>query len=152
MKIYRLAKTKYIRDITGAGARIYGGRWNHKGTCLIYTSESRSLAVLEFLVHVPLAFTPNAMSIVYFEIPDSIVPKDLDPSALPESWKEYPAPLALADIGSEWAQSKKSLFLRVPSIIVEHEFNILINPEHPDIAFVSISSPERFNLDRRLIR
>ncbi|MCI0493899.1 RES family NAD+ phosphorylase, partial [candidate division KSB1 bacterium] len=42
-----------MNDLTGTGARQYGGRWNHKGTGIIYTSESRSLAILEYLVHVP---------------------------------------------------------------------------------------------------
>ncbi|HTH19992.1 MAG TPA: RES domain-containing protein, partial [Candidatus Udaeobacter sp.] len=36
---------------TGEGARIYGGRWNSRGTAVIYVSEHESLAALELLVH-----------------------------------------------------------------------------------------------------
>jgi len=52
--LYRIAKTRHIYDLTGAGARLYGGRWNHKGIGMIYTSETRSLASLEFLVHIAI--------------------------------------------------------------------------------------------------
>jgi len=52
--VYRIAKTRYIYDLTGAGARLYGGRWNQKGIGMIYTSENRSLASLEFLVHIAI--------------------------------------------------------------------------------------------------
>ena len=55
MEVYRIAKSSYRTDLTGLGSRLYGARWNKKGTGLVYTSESRALASLEFLVHVPLS-------------------------------------------------------------------------------------------------
>ncbi|MBC7474708.1 MAG: RES family NAD+ phosphorylase, partial [Candidatus Sericytochromatia bacterium] len=105
MKLYRIAKEQHIRDLTGTGARLYGGRWNHKGISLLYTSESRSLATLELLVHTSPALIPNDLSILEIEIPDTIKIDNVDINSLPKDWRNYTSPLALADIGSQWVQS-----------------------------------------------
>jgi RES domain-containing protein len=144
MQVFRIAKTKYIKDLTGAGSRTYGGRWNHKGVGLIYTSESRSLAALEFLVHVPASIAPKDLGIVAFDIPPQVKPKKLDLAILPPNWRQNPPPEKLASIGTQWAQSKESLLLRVPSAIIENEFNVLINPLHPDLKLIKLSKPEPF--------
>ncbi|MEX2607338.1 MAG: RES family NAD+ phosphorylase, partial [Kiritimatiellia bacterium] len=50
---YRLTKKKRVHTaFDGEGARLYGGRWNSKGTRMVYTSAAPSLAILETLVHV----------------------------------------------------------------------------------------------------
>ena len=77
MLVYRIAKAKHIHDLSGIGARIYGGRWYKRGVGVIYTSESRALATVEYLVHVPLSAVPSDLSIASIEIPDSIRPKEI---------------------------------------------------------------------------
>lgn len=152
MIVYRLAKKKYIHDLSGWGAGLYGGRWNLKGTGMIYTSESRALAVLEYLAHVPLALIPGDLRIASIEIPEEILPRKITASDLPSEWREHPLPHQLAELGSLWASSKDSLLLQVPSAIIEQEFNILINPSHPDIQRVAILNIEDHRLDTRLFR
>jgi len=152
MKVYRLAKTRYINDLSGSGARIYGGRWNHKGASMIYTSENRALATVEYLVHVPLSIVPTPLSLATLQIPDEITPAEIAISDLPNNWRDYPAPFKLAVLGTNWVTKNKSLLLRVPSAVVEHEFNILINPLHPDMKHVSILQIERYTFDKRLLR
>ena len=139
MIAYRIAKTKYINDLSGTGARLYGGRWNHKGIGIIYTSETRSLATVEYLVHVPLSMVPNDLSIASIEIPDDIISKEILVSDLPGNWRSYPAPFELAELVTRWALTNETLLLFVPSAVVEHEFNILINPSHPDMKHVTLS-------------
>jgi RES domain-containing protein len=143
--VNRIAKTclrashrqaKYIRDLLGTGARIYGGRWNQKGVGILYTSENRALATVEYLVHVPLSIVPGDLSIATIQIPDDISPKEIAISDLPANWRDYPAPPELAELGTQWALTNETLLLRVPSAVVEGEFNILINPLHPDIKHV----------------
>jgi len=56
MDLFRVTRKKYIDDLSGEGSRLYGGRWNHKGAAVIYTSESISLAAMEVLVHTSLGF------------------------------------------------------------------------------------------------
>jgi RES domain-containing protein len=152
MQVFRIAGTQHINDLSGTGARINGGRWNHKGTGIIYSSENRSLATVEFLVHVPLPILPSNLSVACIEIPDSIVPMEISGSELPSNWRSYPALPVLADLGTNWAVSKESLLLRVPSAITANEFNILINPSHDDMKQVNILKVERFKIDKRLFK
>jgi len=149
MRVYRIAKTKYIRDLFGTGARMYGGRWNKKG---FINSENRALATVEYLVHVPSSIVPAELSIVTIQIPDDISPKEIPISDLPANWRDYPAPEELAELGTQWALSTETLLLRVPSAAVEGEFNILINPLHPDMKHVTISRVEAYRFDERLLR
>jgi RES domain-containing protein len=152
VKVYRIALTKHINDLTGIGARLYGGRWNKKGVGLIYASETRALATVEYLVHMPMPFVPDDLSIATIEISDSIKPKNIKISNLPKNWREDPSPYELAEIGTEWVLSNKSLLLHVPSATVEHEFNILVNPSHPDMKRVKISNIEKYKFNDRLKR
>jgi RES domain-containing protein len=152
MLLYRISKSAHIKDLTGIGARLYGGRWNHRGVALLYTSESRSLATVEYLVHLSMPEAPSDLSMATLEVPDDIVPEELDPSSLPKNWRETPAPIKLADLGTEWARSKTSLLLRVPSAVVEHEHNIIINPAHDDMSRVKLVKVEAYRLHERLTR
>jgi RES domain-containing protein len=148
--LYRIARTKYAKDLSGEGARLAGGRWNHKGTPLIYTASSRSLACLEALVHMSQADFLIKRRIVLIEIPKKIAPITIDQSGLPKNWRQHPPPFTSADIGTRWAESMKSLLLQVPSVVVPCEFNMLINPAHPDIKSVTITNIEDFMFDKRL--
>jgi len=151
MQLFRIARTEFIQDLSGAGSRMYGGRWNRKGTALLYTSESRALAALEYLVHVPLALAPTDLSILGIDVPDDAQVKTLEAASLPRDWKAYPPPQALAAIGTKWAQSKETLVLRVPSVVVDDEFNFLVNPSHPQFKRLRPHPPQRFKLDQRLL-
>ena len=131
---------------------MHGGRWNRKDIPVVYASENRSLATLEFWVHVPLSILPSNLSIACLDISDDIVVEQISIADLPKNWRDYPTPPELADLGSEWAMAMRSLLLRVPSVVVLDEFNILINPKHPDRNRVVISSVESYMFDRRLIR
>jgi RES domain-containing protein len=148
--VYRIVPARHARDLSGKGASLTGGRWNAKDTAVIYTSESRSLAAMEFLVHVSLTDIPQEIKIVSIGIPDMNIPNQINPSDLPRDWRTHPAPFSLAEIGSRWAFGMGSLLLRVPSAVMIHEFNILINPIHPDMKSVKIIDVESFAYDARL--
>jgi len=151
-KVFKIAASRFVRDLSGEGARIHGARWNRKGTPVVYTAESRSLAALECLVHVSLPDLPRGLRIVCIGIPDKFTPREIAPDDLPKGWRSDPAPFTAADFGSRWAANKESLLLRVPSVVVPHEFNLLINPLHPDIKFVSILEEEDFVYDERIFK
>jgi RES domain-containing protein len=152
VEAFRIAKTRHIRDLSGTGAMLNGGRWNRKDIPMLYTAENRALATVEYLVHLPLSIMPRNLSMACLEIPDDIVAEQVSIAKLPRNWRAYPAPGKLAELGSEWALSNRSLLLRVPSVVVEGQFNILINPKHRDMAGVAISRIERFTLNKRLVR
>src|SRR4029077_2956470 len=49
---WRIVRAAHVNSaFTGEGARVYGGRWNSRGTRVIDVSEHESLAALELFVH-----------------------------------------------------------------------------------------------------
>lgn len=152
MKVFRIAKKNYINDLSGEGARLYGGRWNKKGSAVLYTSGSRSLATVEYLVHLPMSIMANDVCIAEIEIPDSGSIQTVEISSLPDLWMSYPSPNDLAEIGDIWKQRSTDLILKVPSAVVKNEWNYLINPEHEDFKTVTINLVEEYVFDNRLLR
>jgi RES domain-containing protein len=152
IRLYKIATSNHISDIGGTGARLYGGRWNHIDYPVVYTSVNRSLAALEFLVHVPMALAPSNLSIAGINITGAINSKSIDVKQLPLNWRDYPAPEQLANIGTKWLESKSSLLLEIPSAVVEQEVNMLINPLHHDFKQVKIVLVEKFSFDSRLLQ
>ena len=150
MLLYRIAKAEHIRDLSGTGARAYGGRWNHKGIPVVYTSESRSLAALEYLVHTNFTNLPDNLQIAGIEVPPDALHLEIPATDLPAGWRDYPPPLSLADIGTDWAKSGRSFLLKVPSAVMPRESNIIINCLHPDLRRIDIAEVEDFEFDRRL--
>lgn len=152
MKVYRIAKKAFIEDLTGEGARRYGGRWNSKGVGLLYTSENRSLATVEYLVHLPFTLFPKDLCIAEIEVPDSLDSETVRISELPDNWKDYPAPFDLAKIGDRWKRKNETIALRVPSVVVKDEWNVLLNPDHRHFPQLTFSRIEDYFYDSRLLR
>lgn len=152
MVVFRIAKRAYVDDLSGTGARLYGGRWNHQSAAMVYASESRALATVEYLVHLPAAYAPSDPSLATLDIPDDIVPDEIGVADLPANWRSFPAPSQLADLGTSWALERRGLLLRVPSAAVDEECNILINPAHQDMARVAVTDVVAYAFDERLLR
>lgn len=151
MNVYRIANKEFIEDLSGEGARLYGGRWNRKGISMLYTSQSRSLAALEFLVHLPMSLVPKNIYIAEIEIPDTSEYEEILAESLPDNWTDYPAPVDLAKKAELWIVECKNLCCKVPSSIVEGDLNILINPKHPEWKDLSITDLKPFIYDERLL-
>lgn len=133
MKVYRITKTKYAEDLSGSGAKLYGGRWNHIDSACIYTAESRALSVLEYAVNINIDFIPRALSLCVFEIDESQV-YSLNQEGLPGNWRATPAPKSTKDYGTQFLKSNKPI-LKIPSIIIPEEFNYIINPQVASLSF-----------------
>ncbi|MGB7784572.1 MAG: RES family NAD+ phosphorylase [Salinimicrobium sp.] len=150
MKVYRLSRKKYAEELSGKGAAIVGGRWNSRGTQIIYTAESRALALAEVAVHLTVATLPEDFMMVEIELPDEIEIADLDTEQLPKRWNVFPYNLATQEFGDEFVRTAEKAVLRVPSAVVPGDFNYLINPKHADFSRIKISKTEAFPLDNRL--
>lgn len=151
MLAWRIVKPAHAPDaFSGRGAKLYGGRWNPRGTAVVYASSSLSLATLELLVNAPRPQRLPGYAAFPCRFPDRIV-EQLDLSSLPENWREYPAPPELQLIGSEWVTSLRSAVLAVPSAVVESEPNYLLNPSHPDFPLIQIDDVRPFRFDLRLV-
>jgi RES domain-containing protein len=150
MILYRIAKCNYVNDLTGTGARLYGGRWNSEGHSMVYLASSRALAVLEALVHLPPLLLPDNFCLAEIEVADKSI-FTLDIKTLPYNWAAISPPAELKQIGNQFLKETKHLMMKVPSSVVPEEFNYLLNPFHPDITKAEIRSIHPFNFDDRLL-
>ncbi|MBS0026654.1 RES family NAD+ phosphorylase [Chitinophaga sp. 22321] len=150
MEVYRISKCAYINDLSGTGARLYGGRWNSPGHSIVYTAGSRALSALEVLVHIPLKNIVQDFCIATIHIPDNIAIKVLTKYDLPSGWQSLAPDPQSQGIGDEWIDTAKYAVLRIPSVIIADESNYLINPLHPDAASITVSNTQPFVFDQRL--
>ncbi len=149
---WRIVKTKHAgQAFDGEGAKRYGGRWNSRGTALVYVSETLALATLEILVRLQDSSPLPAYTAFSVRFKDDLV-RIVDQSALPANWTQSPSPSEPRRIGDEWIDSQQSVLLRVPSVIIPMESNYLINPAHPDFKRLKIGKPQPLELDPRLTR
>lgn len=149
MLVYRIGWTKYANDLTGEGARLNGGRWNHRLTPCVYTSESRSLAVLEYTVNVNIDDIPRALSMTTLEIADKNI-LNLTVADLPGDWRTSPAPASTKDFGTELLKKAEYPIIKFPSSIIADEFNYLLNPMHRESIKFSIRDVSDFIYDVRI--
>ena len=150
MKAYRLVKARHAAEaFNGEGARLYGGRWNAVGTPMVYAAQSRALAAMETLVHTSGADRRIQTVIYEIDIPDRFA-HTLDRNDLPPDWQSLSPPASLQAIGSAWQASRESPALLVPSVMIQEEYCILLNPEHPDTQAIQVHYPMPFEFDGRL--
>ena len=139
-------------DLSGAGAKATGGRWNEAGISIVYASETRALACLETVVHLNAGGLPLNRYLVEVTIPDDVWgdAQAETPGSLPVGWDAEPPGQVSIQFGTAWARSGRSALLVVPSVIVQEEFNVLINPAHADSARIAAVKRRRWLYDPRL--
>ena len=138
-------------DRTGKGAEVTGGRWNQKGTPMLYAATSISLAVLEVVVHLPQAPFPLNRYLIQIDVPDDVweARASIDYLTAPGGWDAEPTGLTSREFGDVWAKSGGMLLQAVPSTMVPREQNVLINPYHPDAVKLTITNTGKFLFDGR---
>jgi RES domain-containing protein len=126
------------------------GRWHRPGMRVAYASESLPLALLELLVHLDEGHVPELRAYA-IDIPEGGL-AEVDPAKLPSGWDEDPPPETLCKVTERWLADGSAPALRVPSAIVDHAWNVLLNPEHPgwNRPLRPVES-RRFDIDRRLL-
>ena len=150
MIVYRITNSRYKDDISGAGAKLRGARWNMPGTGMLYTAENISLSALEILVHIGLSDIRNLYHQLAIFIPDDTIIKEINTHKLKPGWfedEEY-----TSFMGTEFIKTNNSLVLKVPSAIIAEEHNFLVNPNHPDFKKIKIKKSKPFTFDERLYR
>jgi len=149
---WRIVKAKYVANaFEGEGARRAGGRWNSRGLAIVYTSESAALAALELLVHLGRSRSLDDYVVFACGFQESLV-ETVRTRDLPSDWRSHPGPTALRLIGDQWFKESRSAVLQVPSAVIDSESNYLLNPEHRSFRRITISEPQPFALDLRLLR
>lgn len=150
MIVYRISSAAYSNDISGTGAKLMGSRWNSRGVPVLYTSQYISLSVLEMLVNTNFKDYAVALDLMYINFPDGLSVTHIDLKHLKKNWKEdfeY-----TRYMGDEFIKQKESLILRVPSAVIQEEYNYLANPLHPDFKKIKLVKIKSFRPDDRLFK
>jgi len=150
MQVFRLHRKKYKVELSGKGASKIGARWNSKGTEIVYTAQNRALAMAEVVVHLSLATMPKDFMMLEINIPDDVKIKTIKNNDLPLKWNVFPFHTNTQKIGDEFIQENKYCCIKIPSVVVKGEFNILINPNHKDFKKIKIVNSTDFIFDSRL--
>jgi RES domain-containing protein len=152
VRIFRITKTEYVEDLSGEGARLYGGRWNKIGEPMVYFAENLSLCLLEIIVHVEYAELPLDYSYIEAEIPDALIKDIKSVEFITPKWSTEEAVNQLQMYGSNWLKKQENLAMRVPSAVLDRENNILINPLHKDFGKLKVLKIGKVDFDPRLLR
>jgi RES domain-containing protein len=141
MDLWRLCRRPYA-DLSGEGARTFGGRWNSPGRPVVYFAEHPALAALEVRVHLDLPFDllPNDYVLMQVSLADRIIGRLAETVSSPRT----------VAAGDTWLAEQRSVALRVPSVLVAYAWNILFNPRHPNAGHAHIVTIKPFNFDPRL--
>lgn len=154
MKLFRIASDTpeyQAHDLTGRGAERTGGRWNRRGTPMVYASTSRALAGLETVVHLGGRTLPLNRYLVEIVVPiDEWEARTIFDPDSNVAWDAEPAGMISLEWGTAWASSRSTLLAEVPSVVVPEELNVLINPLHPAASTVRARKVRRWTYDARL--
>lgn len=139
IQAWRVCRAPFA-DLSGEGARRYGGRWNSPGLPAVYAAEHPALALLEVRVHLdlPLDLMPEDYVILRISLPDE-PPEHI--TTIP------PDPRAAGDA---WLREARTAILRVPSILVPGATNLLLNSRHSRATEAILATPTPFRFDPRL--
>lgn len=150
MVAFRITNRRFTA-LDGEGAARNGGRWNSAGRRVVYAAETYAGAVLELLVHMSGEPIPKTHMSVKIVIPSHLAIETLTPEALP-GWESEDRRVSQR-FGDIWLEEARSVALRVPSAIVQgREFNLLLNPLHPDFSQIEAQAPEPVIWNARLFR
>lgn len=150
MRVFRLTRRKYADKLNGVDASLSNNRWNSKGTRIIYTSESRALALAEVVVHLSAAALPDDYVMLEIEVPVTRQIQQIRADDLPPNWNAFPHIPDTQKVGDDFVRYQKDLILKVPSSVVHGECNYLLNPAHPHISEMKILAVRDFPMDKRL--
>ena len=150
MKVYRISKCKYIDDLSGTGSATFAGRWHSKGTHVLYTAATPSLALLESVAHMAKVAL-DGYCMITLDIPTDTI-QEPEIQSMPDNWQQNPSPDSLKVFGDLFILKNEGLELKLPSVIMPEDFNYLINPNHKDFKKVKVLSKRNLFIDGRLFK
>lgn len=147
MTVFRIALAVYSEKLVPSGN---AARWNSKDVKMIYTAESRALACLENIVHRNAIGLQKQFRLLMINVPDSISIEEIKDRDLMNSWQKFHNMAYTQSLGNNWILTKSTAVLKVPSALVNDEFNYLLNPAHKDFNSITIKKTESFDFDNRI--
>jgi RES domain-containing protein len=135
---------------SGEGARLFGQRWNPAGLGAIYAGTSFAICLVELLVHANRKSPPSAARFVEAVAPDDVSREEFHPAGR-AGWDDLHDLSVAQAFGRDWIREQRSALLVVPSVVTAgRDANVIVNPDHPDAARISVGAETPVALDRRL--
>ena len=134
---------------SGEGARVHGGRWNPPGLAVIYAASSFAGALIEVLVHANRKSPPSGARFVRAEAPETISREYFDAPGH-AGWDNTADVTIAQSFGRTWIEESRSALLFVPSVVTNgFDFNVVVNPNHPDTSQIKVGPEKPVTLDPR---
>lgn len=151
MRVFRIGAALFTRTrkeaFSGKGGLYASARWHTAGNPVVYTAQSLSLAALEILVRLKQTNDIQPFYAYSAEIPDPLI---LKPNSFPARWKSRVA--VSRAFGDAWLEAKTAPAMLVPTIITPGEWNVLLNPLHPQFSLKwVVTGPDAYTFDARLL-
>lgn len=148
--VYRFAPERFSTDLSGTGAKLFGGRWNSIGVPAVYTSFTISLALVELFIHKNTYDEILINHLMEITIADNISTK-IDYNKLKQNWQNDESYCQY--IGNQFLTAPTTIGMSVPSAIIEQENNLVLNPMSKDFnKKVKIKKVKPFLFDGRLFK
>lgn len=149
---WRVVHARYADTaFDGEGAQRAGGRFNSPGTRVVYTADTLALAVFEVAVHLPSYRALLGRVAFRIEVPAALVETLAEPD-LPADWRSTPPSRSTQTFGDTWVRDARSPALHLPSVLLPHHHNVVLNPTHPAFSEITIGAPDPVPIDPRLIK
>ncbi|MBS1823478.1 MAG: RES family NAD+ phosphorylase [Acidobacteria bacterium] len=148
MVLWRISN---YESLDGTGGLYVAGRWHTKGRPILYCTLNPSTALLEILVHIEIDSEdqPDHFQVLRIEGQDSLFLETITVDSLSQNWAEDLN--ATQAVGDRWLAEKRSLLLKVPSVLVPETWNVLVNPQHSESGLLKITKVYKHPLDARLL-
>jgi RES domain-containing protein len=117
---------------------------------VVFASATLSLAALERFVHADPDLEPIDLVALSIELAAGVAIETVEIAELPRDWRAYPAPSSLAGFGDRWLRGARTVALSVPSAVIPHERNFILNPMHGEFAKLTTRTAEPFSFDPRM--
>ena len=148
--VYRIVREKFKdQSLSSEGSRLFGARWNPKGTGILYTTSSPELGLVETLAHAPGVRYEDLPKywLSSIEIPENI--RIYHARDMPPYWQDSHYERTQYWLNA-WLKEPDVLALAIPSVIVPFSHNVLLHPKHTLFAEIKLITQEPFPIDRRL--
>jgi RES domain-containing protein len=117
---------------------------------MVYCSSSLALAAIELFVHLDPTQAPADLVAIAATLSEGEPSRTIEPADLPTEW--WTDPTATRALGDAWIRESASLAVRVPSVPIRQEWNVLLNPLHPRMAELRIDAAQPFVFDARMFQ
>lgn len=151
-RIYRVVHRKHVDNIfSGEGGLHAAGRWSSSGRLVCYAADSLALATLELVVQSGHLKRLRELVYAIAQVDESAI-LNASLEELPNEWNRHPPRRPSRDYGDTWLESRTTIALRLPSVLMPESYTYVLNPTHPDYQEeLDVIGVHPLKLDKRIL-